>query len=77
MSDDSEFVKHLPCTTCSSSDGMALYSDQHTHCFVCNTTLYPDGNSTNNRNVSKNVYSSDLLQGKEISLSKRKLTLES
>ena len=77
MSNDSEFVKHLPCTTCPSSDGMALYSDGHTHCFVCNTTSNTDGNSTSNRNVSKDVYFSDLVQGQAISLPKRKLTMES
>ena len=77
MSNDSEFIKHLPCTTCPSSDGMALYSDGHTHCFVCNTTSNSDDNTTSNRNVPKNVYFSELLQGKEISLSKRRLTLES
>ncbi len=77
MSNDSEFIKHLPCTTCPSSDGMALYSDGHTHCFVCNTTSNSNDTNTDNRNVSKNVYFSELLQGKEISLSKRKLTLES
>ena len=73
MSNDSDFIKHLPCTTCTSSDGMALYSDGHTHCFVCNTTT----NSSSNRNVSKDVYFSDLVQGQAVSLPKRKLTMES
>ena len=73
---DSEFVKHLPCDACPSSDGMALYSDQHTHCFVCNTTRYPDGNSASNNDVSKDVYFGDLLQGQAVALSKRKLSLE-
>ena len=68
---DSEFIKHLPCNTCTSSDGMALYSDGHTHCFVCNTTIYPTNNST----VAKSL-SADLLSGQAVSLPKRKLTLE-
>lgn len=28
---------HQPCNTCPSSDGMAIYDDGHTYCFVCNT----------------------------------------
>jgi twinkle protein len=70
--EDSEFIKHLPCTTCTSSDGMALYSDGHTHCFVCNTTIHAD----DSRVVSKKSIRTDLLQGEAVSLPKRKLTLE-
>ena len=70
--EDSEFIKHLPCTTCTSSDGMALYSDGHTHCFVCNTTIYAD----DSRVVSKKPIRTDLLQGEAVSLPKRKLTLK-
>ncbi len=33
---DSEFVRHLPCTACGSSDANSLYSDGHTYCFKCN-----------------------------------------
>ena len=35
---ESRFVKHLACEHCGSKDGNSLYSDGHTHCFVCNTT---------------------------------------
>ena len=66
---DSEFIKHLPCNTCTSSDGMALYSDGHTHCFVCNTTIYPTNNST----VAKKSLSGDLLSGQAVSLPKGNL----
>ena len=72
MSNDSEFIKHLPCTHCSSSDGMALYSDGHTFCFVCNTTTRDNGNTV----LDTSDVRSDLLQGKFIPLPKRKLTLE-
>ena len=34
---ESEFVRHIPCDTCGSSDGNSLYSDGHTFCFVCHT----------------------------------------
>ena len=33
----SRFVKHISCDVCGSSDGNALYSDNHTYCMVCNT----------------------------------------
>ena len=32
---ESEFVRHMPCEECGSSDGNSLYSDGHTYCFVC------------------------------------------
>ena len=33
---ESEFVRHLPCDNCGSSDANSLYSDGHTFCFACN-----------------------------------------
>ena len=35
MADVSEFVMHIPCDSCGSSDGNSLYDDGHTFCFVC------------------------------------------
>jgi len=32
---ESEFVRHIPCENCGSSDANSLYSDGHTFCFVC------------------------------------------
>ena len=32
---ESEFVRHMPCENCGSSDANSLYSDGHTYCFVC------------------------------------------
>ena len=34
----SDFVKHIACDHCGSSDANALYTDGHTHCFKCGTT---------------------------------------
>ena len=34
---ESEFVAHLPCNNCGSSDANSLYSDGHTFCFVCHS----------------------------------------
>lgn len=40
---DSEFVEHLPCPACGSSDANSLYDDGHTHCFSCNVTVPASG----------------------------------
>lgn len=39
--DDSEFVKHTHCDACGSTDGNSVYSDGHTHCFVCQAHTGP------------------------------------
>ena len=36
---DSEFISKGPCDKCGSSDANALYTDGHTHCFACSTTV--------------------------------------
>ena len=33
------FVKHTACPSCGSSDGLAIYSDDSSHCFVCQKTV--------------------------------------
>ena len=43
MESSSEFVRHMECQTCGSSDGNSLYTDGHTFCFVCNTYGHVDG----------------------------------
>lgn len=40
---ESEFVEHMCCTTCGSSDANSLYSDGHQHCFSCGTTVQANG----------------------------------
>ena len=39
---ENEFVRHIPCDKCGSSDGNSLYSDGHTFCFVCPTRVGGD-----------------------------------
>ena len=41
----SEFLRHEPCPNCGSSDGLAVYTDEHTFCFVCHE--WSPGNNTN------------------------------
>lgn len=41
--EESEFLEHLPCEACGSSDANGIYSDGHQYCFACDTWLPPDG----------------------------------
>ena len=34
---ENEFVEHIPCPVCGSSDANSLYTDGHTFCFRCHT----------------------------------------
>lgn len=36
----SNFLKHIACEHCGSTDGNSLYDDGHTHCFVCGKTEF-------------------------------------
>lgn len=38
----SNFLKHIPCEHCGSSDANSLYDDGHQHCFKCGTTVFSD-----------------------------------
>lgn len=43
MGDSNTLVRaHLPCPNCGSSDALSEYSDGHTHCFSCQTTIHVD-----------------------------------
>ena len=53
---ENEFVRHMPCDNCGSSDGNSLYSDGHTFCFVCEHRTPGDNDVIHNRNVSKTVH---------------------
>ena len=65
----SEFVRHMPCSNCGSSDGNSLYSDGHTYCFVCHDRT--GGNDViHSQNVSKTVQ----LTGSAERLHKRKIS---
>ena len=42
---ESEFIRHMPCEACGSSDANALYTDGHTYCHKCHTVTTPDSES--------------------------------
>ena len=39
----SNLIKHIPCLKCGSSDGNAIYDDNHEYCFVCGNHIKGDG----------------------------------
>ena len=66
---ENEFVRHIPCDNCGSSDGNSLYSDGHTYCFVCQNVTDGDKPTHNNR-MQGQVYltgSAERLQKRGIS----------
>ncbi len=66
---ESEFVRHLPCDVCGSSDAASLYSDGHTFCFSCNAYTKGDGD-VHTHKMSTNVQlrgSAERLQKRNIS----------
>ncbi|CAB4147229.1 Archaeal primase DnaG/twinkle, TOPRIM domain [uncultured Caudovirales phage] len=39
----SQFIKHIPCLKCGSSDGNSIYTDNHQYCHVCQNYIDGDG----------------------------------
>jgi len=66
---ESEFVRHMPCDNCGSSDANSLYSDGHTFCFVCHHRTASDEDIIHNR-MTQNVS----LKGSAERLQKRRLS---
>lgn len=71
----SEFVRHVPCATCGSSDANSLYTDGHTFCFACKAHTRGEGEAPTTQRREKNPA---LIQNLTYqALGKRKLTEES
>ncbi len=66
---DSEFVRHMPCENCGSSDANSLYSDGHTYCFVCHHRTGSDDELIHNH-MSKHA----TLKGQPERLNKRNIS---
>ena len=52
---ENEFVRHIPCPQCGSSDANSLYSDGHTFCFRCYTHTHGDSPEVNHTHSVHNV----------------------
>ena len=66
----SEFVRHLPCNNCGSSDANALYSDGHTFCHKCEHYVSGDGETPSMSFTAKAVQ----FQGSAQRLTKRNIS---
>ena len=65
---ESEFLRHEPCMTCGSSDGVAVYSDLHTFCFVCHAWTPP---ITDDQSQSTFMHPPSTYKGQAVSLRNR------
>ncbi|CAM6031243.1 unnamed protein product, partial [Sphagnum compactum] len=63
----SKFVRHLSCEACGSSDGNSLYSDGHTHCFSCGSTVFPNRGSTTTTTLTEINKNYQYLEDRKIS----------
>jgi len=53
---ESEFVRHLPCDNCGSSDANSLYTDGHTFCFVCHHRTSGDNDVIHSEQMSQSIH---------------------
>ena len=63
---DSEFVQHIPCEKCGSSDAAGIYTDGHTYCFSCNA--YQHATEENQVTETTDNKSADFLGGDALPL---------
>ena len=75
----SQFIKHVACENCGSSDGNGLYDDGHQYCFVCETFISNEEGDEMPDTVRKapiqGVYTNILSKGILSEISDRRLTL--
>ena len=67
---ESEFVRHMPCDSCGSSDGNSLYSDGHTFCFVCHSRTSGENDVNHTHQMSNKLH----LMGSAERLHKRNIS---
>ena len=63
-----EFVRHLACEVCGSSDANSLYTDGHTFCFACQTWRPGEGSFDHHHAVSTTT-----IKGQAVRIPNRKL----
>jgi twinkle protein len=67
---ESEFVRHIPCPECGSSDANSIYTDGHEHCHKCGYHTLGDGTITTQSTKMVDVK----LQGSATRLSNRNIS---
>jgi twinkle protein len=76
---ESEFVRHIPCEACGSTDANSMYTDGHTFCFSCDAHTHGDSTTDQPMGVVSTKSSSGqafFLQGEYLALPARRLTAE-
>ena len=75
---ESEFVAHIPCDACGSSDANSLYDDGHTYCYACTTHVQGSDvvDETFKDTTATMVNHSKLIRGSYSALPARALTVE-
>lgn len=71
----SSFIRHIPCDSCGSSDGNALYTDGHTYCHVCEAYVHGDGEAPEGAPQRKKKMEG-LITGEFQALPKRRISEE-
>ena len=56
---DSDFLRHEPCSNCGSSDANSIYTDGHSYCFYCQTWKPGDGEASAPRERGSFFYDGD------------------
>lgn len=74
MPNESSFTHHSSCPSCGSSDGMAMYSDGHGHCFVCKKYFNATCNAATPPTQRKPMAADLIPEGDFIPLPKRGLS---
>jgi len=69
--ESSEFVRHIPCPDCGSSDANSLYTDGHTYCFSCGAL---GGDQEDRPTTRKRGRLTEMLIGELIGVPARKIT---
>lgn len=74
--DSSEFLYHLPCGKCGSSDANSMYSDGHQHCFACGSTVQGEGSTSPQKGGRSTVPASLITDGEIVGLGSRRIRQE-
>lgn len=69
MEEQSEFVKHIPCEKCGSSDANSIFTDGHQYCFACETYVNGDTDMDTDITIDHSLISGDVRELKSRSLS--------
>ena len=73
---ESEFIEHIPCDECGSSDANSLYTDGHTYCFACQTSKAGDESETKKEKRVMDDNNKGLVTGHPRALVNRNITLD-